>query len=52
MHLGVEMTAPAMLVRVLAYSSDRAPIETSKAVVRGDRCRYFFRVHTVTPMMA
>ncbi|MDX2162204.1 MAG: GntR family transcriptional regulator [bacterium] len=52
LHLGIERTMPAMLVRVLAYSSDRIPIEMSKSIVRGDRCRYFFRVHTRIPMMA
>lgn len=50
-HLGVDLKAPAMLVRVLAYSQDRVPVEFSKSVVRGDRCRYFFRVHTATPIL-
>lgn len=51
LHLGIEMTMPAMLVRVLAYSSDRVPLELSKSIVRADRCRYFFRVHTRVPIM-
>lgn len=50
-HLGVVMSDPAMLVRVVAYSAQRTPIEMSKAVVRGDRCRYFFHVHTRIPIM-
>lgn len=50
-NLGVEMTSPAMLVRVVAYSGDNLPIEMSKSVVRGDRCRYFFRVNTRIPIM-
>ncbi|MBW4438643.1 MAG: GntR family transcriptional regulator [Pleurocapsa minor GSE-CHR-MK-17-07R] len=50
-NLGVPMNAPAMLVRVVAYSADNIPIEMSKAVVRGDRCRYFFRVNTRIPIM-
>ncbi|MFW5748303.1 MAG: GntR family transcriptional regulator [Chloroflexota bacterium] len=50
-HLGVEITMPTMLVRVLAFSRDRIPLEMSKAIVRGDRCRYFFRVNTRTPIM-
>jgi GntR family transcriptional regulator len=50
-HLGVPLTAPAMLVRVLAFSYDNVPIESSKAIVRGDRCRYFFGVSTRIPIM-
>jgi GntR family transcriptional regulator len=50
-HLGVALNLPAMLVRVVAYSVDRLPLEMSKAIVRGDRCRYFFRVHTRIPIM-
>ncbi len=50
-HLGVAMTAPAMLVRVLALAQDNVPIESSKAIVRGDRCRYFFGVSTRVPIM-
>jgi GntR family transcriptional regulator len=50
-HLGVEITMPTMLVRVRAFSRDRVPIEMSKAIVRGDRCRFFFRVNTSTPIM-
>lgn len=33
---------PAMLVYVLAFTHDQQPIEFSKAVIRGDRCRYYF----------
>ncbi len=51
-HLQIETTLPAMLVRVMAYAHDRVPIEFSKSVVRGDRCRYFFRVHTSIPIMS
>jgi GntR family transcriptional regulator len=51
-HLQIELTMPAMLVRVMAYTVDRVPVEFSKAVVRGDRCRYFFRVNTRIPMMS
>lgn len=50
-HLGVEQNMPAMLVRVMAYSTDRIPVEFSKSVVRGDRCRYFFRVNTRMPII-
>jgi len=50
-HLGVALNMPTMLVRVLAFAHDRIPVEMSKSVVRGDRCRYFFRVNTRTPIM-
>lgn len=50
-HLGVEAQQPAMLVRVLAYTRDRTPVEFSKSIVRGDRCRYYFQVHTRTPII-
>jgi GntR family transcriptional regulator len=50
-HLGIDLRTPAMLVRVLAYSQDRVPIEFSKSIVRGDRCRYFFRVNTAMPIL-
>lgn len=43
---------PAMLVRILAFTLDRAPIEFSKSVVRGDRCRYYFRVNTQKPIIS
>ena len=49
--LGVQVGQPAMLVRVLAYSNQRFPIEYSKSVVRGDRCRYYLRVHTQQPIL-
>ncbi len=49
-HLGLEINQPAMLVRVVGYSVDHIPIEISKAIVRGDRCRYYFRVETQMPV--
>ncbi|MFN7209943.1 MAG: GntR family transcriptional regulator [Aggregatilineales bacterium] len=51
LHLRVESGTPAMLVRLLAYSANRTPIEFSKALVRGDRCRYYFRVTTHVPIV-
>jgi GntR family transcriptional regulator len=39
---GLKAGQPAMLVHVVAYTSGHSPIEFSKAVVRGDRCRYYF----------
>ncbi len=50
-HFDVPEGQPAMLVRVLAYSQDRTPVEFSKSVVRGDRCRYYLRVTTHTPII-
>lgn len=49
-HLGLTMNQPAMLVHVVGYSVDHIPIEMSKAIVRGDRCRYYFRVETQMPV--
>ncbi len=43
---------PAMLVYIAAYAADRTPIEFSKSVVRGDKCRYYFRVHTHRPIVS
>jgi len=43
---------PAMLVRVLAFSAERVPIEFSKSVVRGDRCSYYFRFTTQKPIIS
>lgn len=51
LHLNVQPQQPAMLVRVLAYSENHQPIEFSKSLVRGDRCRYFFRVTTHIPIV-
>lgn len=50
-HFGLPVGKPAMLVRILAYTEDRQPIEFSKSVVRGDRCRYYFRVNTQKPIV-
>lgn len=50
-HLGVDAQQPAMLVRVMAYTRDRTPVEFSKSIVRGDRCRYYFQVHTRKPII-
>lgn len=43
---------PAMLVSIPAYTTDRQPIEFSKSVVRGDRCRYYFTVDTSISTLA
>ncbi|MFQ3535103.1 MAG: UTRA domain-containing protein [Aggregatilineales bacterium] len=51
LHLHVQPNMPAMLIRLMAYSADRTPIEFSKALVRGGGCRYFFRVTTHIPIV-
>lgn len=49
--LSIKVNSPTMLVRVLASDKDGRPVEFSKAVVRGDRCRYYFRVTTAQPIV-
>jgi GntR family transcriptional regulator len=41
---------PAMLVSITAYSNNHQPVEFSKSVIRGDRCRYYFAVDTRNPI--
>jgi GntR family transcriptional regulator len=43
---------PAMLVHVVAYTTNRQPVEFCKSVIRGDRCRYYFTANTQSPMIA
>jgi GntR family transcriptional regulator len=50
-HLKVSPNKPAMLVRVLARATSGMPVEFSKSIVRGDRCRYYFRVNTHKPII-
>lgn len=40
--LGLKTGQPAMLVHIVAYSAQSQALEFSKAVIRGDRCRYYF----------
>lgn len=51
-HLKQPEGSPAMLVRIVAYDQDQTPVEYSKSVVRGDRCRYYFRVNTHLPLLS
>jgi GntR family transcriptional regulator len=37
---------PAMLVEVIAYADEDDPFEFSKAIVRGDKCQYYFRMRS------
>lgn len=38
--------APAMLIQVTALADPDDPFELSKSVVRGDKCQYYFRMHS------
>lgn len=49
---GVEEGAPAMLVQIVAYTYDRTPVEFTKSIVRGDKCRFYFRVQTHRPIVS
>jgi GntR family transcriptional regulator len=39
--------SPAMLLEVIAYDGQDQPFEFSKAIVRGDKCQYYFRMRAV-----
>jgi GntR family transcriptional regulator len=39
--------SPAMLLEVTAYGEQDEPFEFSKAIVRGDKCQYYFRMRSV-----
>lgn len=39
--------SPAMLLEVIAYEGPDKPFEFSKAIVRGDKCQYYFRMRAV-----
>jgi GntR family transcriptional regulator len=43
--LGAEVGRPAMLVEGTIYSLNRVPIEFTKSLVRGDKARFYFRLH-------
>ncbi len=36
---------PALLVEGVVYTADRQPIEFTKSLVRGDKARFYFRLH-------
>jgi GntR family transcriptional regulator len=40
--------SPAMLLEVIAYADQDDPFEFSKAIVRGDKCQYYFRMRSTT----
>jgi GntR family transcriptional regulator len=37
---------PAMLIEVVAYTGEHDPFEYSKAIIRGDKCKYLFRIRS------
>jgi GntR family transcriptional regulator len=43
--LATEPGRPAMLIEGVVYSSNREPIEFTKTLVRGDKSRFYFRLH-------
>ena len=51
MHFDLKSGQPAMLVHVVAYTSNHQPVEFCKSVIRGDRCRYYFTANTHSPMI-
>lgn len=40
------MGSPAMLMEVIAFAGEDDPFEYSKAIVRGDKCQYYFRMRS------
>ncbi|MBL7200406.1 MAG: GntR family transcriptional regulator [Anaerolineae bacterium] len=38
--------SPAMLMEVIALAAEDDPFEFSKAIVRGDKCQYYFRMRS------
>jgi GntR family transcriptional regulator len=38
--------SPAMLMEVVALAGEEDPFEFSKAIVRGDKCQYYFRMRS------
>jgi GntR family transcriptional regulator len=50
-YFNLKAGQPAMLVHVVAYTHQHRPVEFSKAIIRGDRCRYYFTVNTQSPVI-
>jgi len=42
--LAVETGAPGLLLELVAYTDNGRPIEYTKAIVRGDRCKYYIEM--------
>ncbi len=43
-NLAVEEGAPGLLLEVIAYTDTGEPVEYTKAIVRGDRCKYYIEM--------
>jgi len=50
-YFHLEVGLPAMLVHITAYTDSHQPVEFCKSIIRGDRCRYYFSVHTQSPII-
>jgi GntR family transcriptional regulator len=50
-HFDLKSGQPAMLVHVVAYTTSHKPLEFCKSVIRGDRCRYYFKATTHSAMI-
>lgn len=43
-NLAVEEGAPGLLLELVAYTNNGKPVEYTKAIVRGDRCKYYIEM--------
>jgi GntR family transcriptional regulator len=43
-NLSVEEGAPGLLLELIAYTDNGEPVEYTKAIVRGDRCKYYIEM--------
>ncbi len=43
-NLAVEAGAPGLLLELIAYTEGGEPVEYTKAIVRGDRCKYYIEM--------
>ncbi|HAL62256.1 MAG TPA: GntR family transcriptional regulator [Chloroflexi bacterium] len=43
-NLAVEAGAPGLLLELVAYTDNGRPVEYTKAIVRGDRCKYYIEM--------
>ncbi len=43
-NLAVEAGAPGLLLELIAYTEGEEPVEYTKAIVRGDRCKYYIEM--------
>jgi len=43
-NLALETGAPGLLLELVAYADNGRPVEYTKAIVRGDRCKYYIEM--------